>query len=624
MIDNKYFFSTPFIFIILFTSFCGVEFNNKNILVYYDKNISFAEEKGYTLTIKKIGNGFVSNKENLIDCGSHCEVVLEKNTKIKLLAIPSLNKNQQGIMWEGDNNCNHFLNECLINMTSDKHITVIFSCKSPLLDCDGDGVLNTYDVDMDNNGLIEIDSIESLNNMRFDLTGESLYNKKKVSLTSNNTNPKTENNTINKDKNGNYMPMTKFNFTKNSKGCPVQVGCIGYELTRNLDFNDDNSYNNPEALFNPNTFELDENGITTIKKAMTEGEGWLPIGHFGNDSKQGTLDDQPFKANFDGKGYTISNLRIENQAAYLNGLFGYVVKSKMYYDSISGCTNICNLYLLNVNIRSTQLPSKNQYYGALVGYINFGSITNVGVTGKIRFEINNDSNLSVGGISGSIKNTFVSNVYTLLEIENIGVKRNIIKPNHTFVGLLIGTVEIDSRIYNSYAKGSIDSGNMAYSGGLIGELKASVIDSVYSMVDIIADKKSFVGGLVSIASSNSWIKKSYSFGNLSINDTKENIKLGGVVASIIGTPNLDNNYWYSKSTYTVNNNIIEDENKVCVSGNLILANNKCSSFINSNIFEESTKLSFAFLYDPFSKINKLAKYDMSGKYNSSILLDYQE
>lgn len=69
-------------------------------------------------------------------------------------------------------------------------------------DLDNDSILNEVDVDDDNDGLIEIHSLEMLNNMRHNLQGTGYH-----------------------DGNSN-----------NSAGCPSK-GCDGYELALSLDFN---------------------------------------------------------------------------------------------------------------------------------------------------------------------------------------------------------------------------------------------------------------------------------------------------------------------------------------------------------------------------------------------------
>ena len=99
--------------------------------------------------------------------------------------------------------------------------------------------------DRDSNGLIEIDSLLMLHNMRHNLAGTS------------------------------YKTSTAS--VGNSSGCPA-TGCIGYELTRNLDFdvdgdgtwsrNNEGSYTLDVDDRNDDYFPVDGNGAG----------GWSPIG----------------------------------------------------------------------------------------------------------------------------------------------------------------------------------------------------------------------------------------------------------------------------------------------------------------------------------------------------------
>ena len=121
------------------------------------------------------------------------------------------------------------------------------------------------DVDRDDNGLIEIDDLERLNAMRYQLDGAGYRESE--------TAPKV------------------------ALGCPNNQ-CRGYELTRNLDFNDNDSY-----------------GSVANRTIWTTGEGWQPIGDSSN----------AFTGQFEGNGFTISNLTIDRSTSDI-GLFGYTEK----------------------------------------------------------------------------------------------------------------------------------------------------------------------------------------------------------------------------------------------------------------------------------------------------------
>ena len=135
-------------------------------------------------------------------------------------------------------------------------------------DSDSDGTVDSLDVDDDDDGLIEINSLEDLHNIRHNLAGTSY--------------------------------KTSAADTGNINGAPGS-GLKGYELTRDLDFNDPASYSS---------------GV--VNSAWTTGSGWLPIG----DNSTGN-DNTRFSGILEGNGYTITNLMISNDLFYI-GLFGYI------------------------------------------------------------------------------------------------------------------------------------------------------------------------------------------------------------------------------------------------------------------------------------------------------------
>ena len=137
-----------------------------------------------------------------------------------------------------------------------------------------------------------------------------------------------------------------------------------YELAKDLDFKDRNSYET-DAKYNYYNADANNDG--------TPDNSWTPIGSTS----------AKFTGNFDGKNHTISNLYINTTQAY-SGLFGYVY---------SDYTTFKNIKLSNVNINST-----NFGVGALVGQLEGGTIYNVHLdTANIK-----SSSSDVGGIAGQM------------------------------------------------------------------------------------------------------------------------------------------------------------------------------------------------------------------------------
>ncbi|MXX98550.1 MAG: cadherin-like beta sandwich domain-containing protein, partial [Gammaproteobacteria bacterium] len=271
----------------------------------------------------------------------------------------------------------------------DDYISLVYVIKVKQ-DPDGDGVFNEADIDDDGDGLIELYSLEDLNAMRRQLDGSGY-----------------------KDSEGN----------KNTTGCPADDGCIGYELTGDLDFKDNASYGDTENR-------------AQNKAAWTKGSGWSPI--------------VTFAGIFKGNGYTISNLYINRRTHYNVALFASITNvAKIDYVNLSG-----------VNIRG-----RNSVAG-LVGQ-SAGKIANSSVSGNIT------GILFIGGLVGfSNEGGRIINSYADIDVLGQGA-----------VGGLVG----HSRhpITNSYATGTAratqSSGTV---GGLVGFLRESSIKDSYAAVDV--------------------------------------------------------------------------------------------------------------------------------------------
>ena len=298
-------------------------------------------------------------------------------------------------------------------------------CTSSLLalpdyENDNDGVPQAVDIDKDNNGLIEICDLEGLYEMRYVLDGSG-YSTSATATT--------------------FM------------GCP-SGGCIGFELTKSLDFTDDASYR-----------------MIANKVIYTNGTGWEPIG---------TLADN-FRARFEGNGNTISSLTINRNTNNI-GLFGVA----------SAGTNITRIGLLDVDIKG------NNNVGGLVGFNN-GSTTqsDVYVTGSV------EGIFVVGGLVGQNEGT-ITNSYATGSVEGFGV-----------VGGLVGENDGGS-ITNSYATGDVSGigDSPTNLGGLVGENDGGSITNSYATGDVsgIGDSPTNLGGLVGQNNGGS-ITNSYATGS---------------------------------------------------------------------------------------------------------------
>ena len=328
-------------------------------------------------------------------------------------------------------------------------------------------------VDKDGDGLIEIETLEDLDAIRYQLDGSGY--------------------------------RTTSGAVQMTAGCPTD-GCSGYELTRNLDFMDDNSY------------RLATNKARYLVTTATD-VGWQPIGDTS----------MPFGGTFDGNGYTIANLMINRGSTRFVGLFGYTRTA----------AEIANLGLLDVDVsgqsRVGSLVGRNDgtitnsyaigtvsgrfEIGGLVGENDGGSITNSHAMGTVSGRFN------IGGLVGENDGGSITNSYAIAEV----------KGSTSGVGGLAGRND-DGSIMNSYATGSVDGEEDV--GGLIGSNdNGGNIENSYATGDVSG--RTNASNLV--GSNTGSITNSYAIGDV----TAIGRLSSGLVA--ITSNEINHSYWLSGS-----------------------------------------------------------------------------
>ena len=290
------------------------------------------------------------------------------------------------------------------------------------LDQDRDGKADILDVDDDNDGLIEIETLEDLDNIRYNLAGTS-YKR----------NPDDPGSTV---------------------GAP-ESGLRGYELMRDLDFADSRSYA---------SYEINPKWRPGINEDNTS-VGWEPLGGARIQ----------LSATLEGNGHIIKNLYIKRDKQYNIGLIGYLGKG----------AEVRNLGLLGVHVEGQNLVGAlvgfnagqiiSSYAigkikgaslaGGLVGY-SLGSILGSYVSGSI------EGNEDVGGLVGYNKGKITAS-YSTGSVE--GIER---------VGGLVGayyskqTPYIGNAIRGSYSVSSVRGERDT--GGLIGLFdRGGVVESYW-------------------------------------------------------------------------------------------------------------------------------------------------
>ena len=243
------------------------------------------------------------------------------------------------------------------------------------------------DYDADDNGLIEISTLAQLDAVRYDLDGNGLVDGATWRP---------------------YYADGAFPLGALEMGCPAD-GCVGYELSADLDFDTDGSgaANSGDTYWN-------------------DGAGWAPIGS----------EDAPFTAVFEGDRHTLTNLFINRPTEDGIGLFGEVQRG-----AVAGGGVIRNVGLIKVDVTGRDAV------GGLFGRTLYGVVIGSHASGRVA------GGDQVGGLVGESSGNLID-TYAAVDVSG-----------NQAVGGLAGH-HLRNRITTSYATGSV-SGMYAV-GGLVG------------------------------------------------------------------------------------------------------------------------------------------------------------
>ena len=261
------------------------------------------------------------------------------------------------------------------------------------------------DYDADDDGLIEIEWLEQLNAIRWDLDGDGFVD------------------------DGNNAEAYAGAFPDAAEGMGCTDGCQGFELTRDLDFKSAGSY-----------------ASGAVNDKWTTGNGWLPIGV-----------GDGFRALFDGNGMAINNLFMSregaNQPEYI-GLFasnrGEISRIGVVNVDVTGEINVGGLAGRNqgriTSSYSTGNVSGEARIGGLIG-VNSGEIISSYASSKV-------SGGPVGGLVGRHDEGSITFSYATGDVSSDSER----------AGGLVG--EGSSEITSSFASGNVTGGTIV--GGLVG------------------------------------------------------------------------------------------------------------------------------------------------------------
>jgi len=248
---------------------------------------------------------------------------------------------------------------------------------------------------------------------------------------------------------------------------------------------------------------------------------WTSIGSYTDEKNN-----RPFSGTFDGGGYVVSGVYINNENGY-QGLFGYADSSAT---------------IKNLGVIASFVEGENDNIGSLVGW-NSGTITNCYTTGNVKGNektgglIKGGANVGglVGSNSGTITDCYATgNVTGRMPVgglvgSNSGAIKNCYATgyvksegvwNNGYIGGLVGSNR--GTITNCYATGNIQGRKNV--GGLVGENEGGTIMNCYATGNVQGSED--VGGLVG-ESVGGTITNCYATGNVEGG--------GGLVGSNSGT-----------------------------------------------------------------------------------------
>lgn len=230
------------------------------------------------------------------------------------------------------------------------------------------------------------------------------------------------------------------------------------------------------------------------------GEEWRPIGwalSAEEDGKKTLVGAYPFRGNYDGGDYKITNLTIGSDSSpadlMTSGLFGFTAGELTTNESPEGdeqTVTLKNIHLENISINvSTRYES---YTGGLTGNAQTGIyIDNCSVTGIVS-TYSKDGIARAGGLAGNVLRGAVTNSWTDVEVSSETDTSN------AYAG---GFYSMDNRVttINCYALGDVTansgSNNKVHIGGFCG-MSGGVHINCYARGDVISLRTTIdIGGI---------------------------------------------------------------------------------------------------------------------------------
>ena len=350
-------------------------------------------------------------------------------------------------------------------------------------------IVDSSDVDADNNGLIEIRNLDMLNNIRYNLAGTSYDDEE-------------EDSGADGDTGSTVGASTSEPANCNDDDPNTTITLCGYELTRSLDFANAAHYasGSVNTSWRPNMSDAD---------GSPDPDSSTNAGFDGFGAETGTTGG--FTGIFEGNGHSINNL-------YSRNAIGRTGQNIGLFRLLNSSAIVRNLGVTNVAIYGGGRSRNN--VGSLAGLNNGTIIASIAIDGAVN---GGDGVDIVGGLVGQN----LSAAAIIASFSNVSPNGGD-GSNDTVGGLLGNNV---GTIIASYATGSPNGGdgNADNVGGLVGSNFSTIIASYATGDPNGGDGDGDnVGGLVGFNSST--ITASYATGDPNGGDGNED-NVGGLVGS---------------------------------------------------------------------------------------------
>ena len=309
-----------------------------------------------------------------------------------------------------------------------------------------------------------------------------------------------------------------------------------YLLTQNLDFAKASSYatNELNIKFRPQINSNTE-AVTLAEINAAVNSGFRPIGEYS----------RHFEGVFEGNGFTISNL-------YINELSG---RSPGLFKTLGTNGFVQNVGLVNAYVKGS---GENVSIGSLVA-TNNGTVQNVYASGFVTLT-SGSGICGVGGLVGTNDGGVVQHAFTTTSV--VGAKaiapRSGLAVNEISAGGLVG-INSQGSIYNAYTTGiTIGGGDSERVGGIVGFNTVAFIQNTYAIGRVRggsdAKRAALVGEDINARISSSFWNKNVTSAGIGSSSSSSNIAAVGKTSVELNALTAANSTWSANHWDFGNNN----------------------------------------------------------------------